>query len=280
MVKVSDAIYASFDILKNHVPSARLEAEILVSYVLQKDKLRLLVDKNQQVHFEELDKIKNLSLYRASGVPMAYITGKKEFMSLEFKVNRDVLIPRPETEELVSLIIEQYKGEKVTILDLCTGSGAICCALAYYLGDVICIGADISSAALEVARENAQSLGVSDRCNFICYDVLSPTGFDQKFDIVVSNPPYIESHVIPTLENTVKNNEPIIALDGGADGLTFYKKIINDISIYLNPGGMLFFEIGYNQGDDLKKLLNSSFKDIKIIKDLSGNDRIASARYI
>lgn len=280
MVKVSDAIGASFDILKNKVPSARFEAELVVSHVLKKDKLKLLIDKNKQISTEHFDKIMDMSQQRACGVPMAYITGKKEFMSLEFKVNSSVLIPRPETEELVSLIMELYKGKKVRILDLCTGSGAICCALAHYLSDVICTGADISADALKIAEENSHSLGVSDRCDFICYDVLNPTGFDNKFDIVVSNPPYIESHVIPSLEDTVKNNEPIIALDGGADGLSFYRKIINDINMYLKTGGMLFFEIGYNQGDDLKKLMAGKFNDIKIIKDFSGNDRIASGRLI
>ena len=184
MVKVSDAIDASFDILKNKVPSARFEAELVVSHVLQKDKLRLLIDKNQQVSTAHFDKIRSMSHQRACGVPLAYITGKKEFMSLEFRVSSSVLIPRPETEELVSLIIELYKGKKVRILDLCTGSGAICCALAHYLGDAICTGADISTDALEVARENAQSLGVSDRCEFISYDVLNPTGFEQKFDVL------------------------------------------------------------------------------------------------
>ena len=280
MVKVSDAIDASYDILKNKVPSARFEAELVVSHVLQKDRLRLLIDKNQQVSPDDFDKIKSMSCKRACGVPLAYITGKKEFMSLEFKVNSSVLIPRPETEELVSLIIGLYKGKRVRILDLCTGSGAICCALAHYLGDAICTGADISADALTVARENAQSLGVSDRCEFVCYDVLNPAGFEHQFDIVVSNPPYIESHVIPSLEDTVKNNEPIIALDGGADGLSFYRKITNDIDMYLKTGGMLFFEIGYNQGEDLKNLMTARFNDIKIIKDLSGNDRIASGRLI
>ncbi len=278
MVKVSHAINASSDILKGSVSSPRFEAELLVSYVLEKDKLGLLMCRDEMINKKDYEKIITLSYKRAESIPLAYITGKKEFMSLDFEVNENVLIPRPETEELVSLVIEMYQGKKAKILDLCTGSGAICCSLAYYLKDAACVGADISIGALDVAQKNAKSLGVDARAKFICHDVLNPDNIEGDFDVVVSNPPYIESDLIQNLENDVKNNEPILALDGGSDGLKFYREIIKNIDLYLKNGGMLLFEIGYNQGEALKNLLKDRFEDIKVIKDLSGHDRIVTAR--
>lgn len=280
MVKISDAVMCSSDILKDTVPSPRSEAEMLASYVFGKSRLELVIHKDDAVSKEEFDKLKELSLDRCSGKPMAYITGIKEFMSIDFDVNENVLIPRPETEELVQLIIDLYKNKTVKLLDLCTGSGAICCSVAYYLEKAKCHGVDISTHAIETARRNAEKLGVSPRVSFVVADVLNPVQIDEKFDVVVSNPPYIESHIIDTLHPTVKDFEPHLALDGGEDGLAFYKKIIENIDLYLNIGGLLLFEIGYNQGDALKCMLQPRFTDIKIIKDLSGNDRIAYARLI
>ena len=274
MVKISEAINLSQSILKDSIPSPRLDAEIIVCHVLKKDRLFLTINRDFEISKFELDTIKALSHLRASHKPMAYITGIKEFMSLEFTVNENVLIPRPETEELVSLIIEENKGKNLKILDLCTGSGAICVSLAHYIKDSYCVGVDISSRALEIAKINAEKIGVAKRCEFKLMDVLKPASLNEKFDIVVSNPPYIESETVESLDTTVKSFEPRLALDGGDDGLTFYRQITKNISLYLKKGGMLYYEIGYNQGKAVKKLMENEFTNTQIIKDLSGHDRI------
>ena len=163
-----------------------------------------------------------------------------------------------------------FKGSSPNILDLCTGSGAICISLAHYLKNAKCTGVDISIPALETAGRNAKKLKVDNRCTFKHMDVLNPQNPGGCYDIVVSNPPYIETAVIETLDSTVKNYEPLLALDGGCDGLIFYRKIVDNICAYLKNGGMLFFEIGYNQGEAIKKIMSEKLKDVKIIKDISG----------
>ena len=278
MVKIHDALNASCSILKKAVPFARHEAEIIVSHVLGTDKLQLIVKRDSDITKEDYDKIIEFSNRRKNGEPMAYVTGIKEFMSLEFSVNENVLIPRPETEELVSLIIEESENDGADILDLCTGSGAICCSLAYYLKTSRCTGVDVSPKALEVAAFNSSKLGTSKNTGFICADVLQEKDFGGRFDIVVSNPPYIESAVIPSLDTGVKDFEPLIALDGGCDGLEFYRKITENAPCYLKNGGMLYFEIGYNQGEAVKKLMENSFACIRVIKDIGGNDRIVCGK--
>lgn len=280
MVRISDAIAVSQEILKSSIPDCRGEAQKLLSYVIKKDKLYLATHKDEEISLEDIEKLKKISTQRAKGKPFAYITGIKEFMSLEFEVDENVLVPRPETEELVDIIIEMFKGGAPNILDLCTGSGAICLSLAHYINNASCTGIDISFKALEIAKKNSEKLNLNNRCIFKQMDVLNPQNLGGSFDIVVSNPPYIESTVIDSLDNTVKNYEPLLALDGGSDGLVFYRKIVNDISYYLRNGGMLFFEIGYNQGEAVKDIMLQKLKDVRIIKDISGHDRIAVGKYL
>lgn len=280
MVKISDAIAVSQEILKESISDCRSEAQKLLSYVLKKDKLYLATHKHEEISLEYIDELKKISSDRAKGKPFAYITGTKEFMSLEFEVNENVLVPRPETEELVDVVIEMFKNGAPKILDLCTGSGAICLSLAHYLNNSICTGVDISFEALETAKKNAKRLELENRCSFKQMDVLNPKDFNGNFDVVVSNPPYIESSVIKTLDSTVKNYEPLVALDGGCDGLMFYRKIVDDISFYLKNGGMLFFEIGYNQGEAVKEIMSQKLSEVRIIKDISGHDRIALGKYL
>ena len=276
MVKLCEAVNKSFYILKDSVPNPRYEAELLAAYTLKKDRIYLNIHKNDFIDCESLKQLLELSTIRSQGKPFAYITGKKEFMSLEFTVNENVLIPRPETEELVSNIIDMCKNKEVSILDLCTGSGAIAISCAYYIPKSNCTGIDISEKALEVASYNAKSLGVDKKVKFIKSDILnSVLNFDEKFDILVSNPPYIESSEILRLDKTVSQFEPTLALDGGTDGLDFYRKIIKDSHLYLRKGGIIIFEIGYNQGEAVNKLMQEKFSNIEILKDFSGNDRIA-----
>lgn len=204
---------------------------------------------------------------RISGIPFAYITGHKEFMKLDFKVNENVLIPRPETELLVNEVLIRKPN---TLLDMCTGSGCIAISAAYYGKMERVMAADISEKALNVARENATKNNV--KVEFIKSDLFE--NITEKYDIIVSNPPYIKTDVIETLEIDVKK-EPYIALDGGVDGLDFYRRIISEANKYLNANGYLMLEIGYDQGEEVKELLNKNgYNDVEVIKDLSGNDRI------
>lgn len=217
---------------------------------------------------------------RVSKEPYAYIVGYKEFMKLKFKVNKNVLIPREDTEVLVQEIIEcvktnfnnkfQNKDSKVKILDMCTGSGCIAISLAKYIENADITAVDISNDALQIAKENAIINNV--KVNFINSNLFDK--INEKFDIIVSNPPYIRKEVIESLQDEVKK-EPILALDGGESGLEFYNKIATDALNYLNENGILAFEIGYDQGDEVAKILkDNDFKDIKIKKDISGNNRV------
>ena len=274
MVKLSDVISASFEILKESVSKPRMEAELLAAHVLKKDRIYITVHKNDFLTLENAEEIYRISRLRADGMPFAYITGKKEFMSLEFCVNSDVLIPRPETEELVGLVIDLCKNRDVKILDLCTGSGAITISCAYYLPQSVCHGVDISDGAVQIAKLNASNLGLENRVSFWKHDVLCPQWNRGLYDVVISNPPYIETKTVTELDKTVRSFEPHLALDGGDDGLTFYKKIAETAGMYLKKGGIILFEIGYNQGMAVAEIMKDKFKDIKVIKDYSGNDRI------
>ena len=226
-----------------------------------------------------------------------YITGTQEFMGLEFDVNESVLIPRQDTETMVEDVISVIKdgalrGESLErtgrrewdILDLCTGSGAIGISLAKLLTgvkvNVTC--SDVSKAALEVARKNAGKLGVSKNIKFAEGDMFAP--FDgrfkkKKFDLIASNPPYIESDVIPTLQTEVRDHEPMSALDGGEDGLDFYRVIAREAGEFLKKRGILFLEIGCDQGNAVRELLTEAegYSDVRCLKDLAGRDRIIYA---
>jgi release factor glutamine methyltransferase len=205
--------------------------------------------------------------------PMQYILGHCEFMGLDFEVNENTLIPRPDTEVLVESAIEAIKKHNCkTVLDMCTGSGAIAVSIAKYTGAKV-TATDISEKALDVARRNAEKNNVN--VNFIKSDLFQ--NISGKFDIILSNPPYIESAVVDTLDSGVKDYEPRLALDGGDDGLDFYKKIVESAPRFLtNCCGALMFEIGYNQADALKNILcEHQFDKILIKKDLAGLNRVA-----
>ena len=205
-------------------------------------------------------------------VPIQYITNKQEFMQLNFFVNENVLIPRSDTEILVEEIIENYKNKEVKILDLCTGSGCIAISLKKYIENSKVYAIDISEEALNIAKQNAMNNETD--ITFIKSDMFSNIK-EEKFDIIVSNPPYIKTEVIKKLDKEVKK-EPLIALDGGNDGLYFYKKIIEEGYKFLNEEGKIFFEIGYDQKEDIINLINNNnkYELIKTKKDLENNDRI------
>ena len=253
----------------NGVDEPNVKARLLMQYILKKPREYILVyDKEELTLRQEVNYFKGIKKL-IEGVPLQHITKSQEFMKLNFYVDQDVLIPRPDTEILVEEVLKISKlyNKKINILDLCTGSGAIAVSLAKYIKDVNIIATDISKNAIEIAEKNAINNNVEDKIKFVVSDMFK--NIENKFDIIVSNPPYIETKEIEKLSKEVKN-EPIIALDGGNDGIKYYKIIADNYNKFLNIGGYLLLEIGYNQGESVSKL----FKNSEIKKDLSGNDRV------
>jgi len=261
-----------------------LKARILLAFVLDKSKEYLVINENEnlsndeQVVFEE-------AIYRLiQGEPLQHITGMQEFMKLKFIVNKDVLIPRPDTEILVEEVVDILNNiENPSVLDLCTGSGAIAISIAKYVKNAYVLGTDISQKAVDIAIQNATKIMKDDnltapsRIQFFQSDLFN--NIEGKFDLIVSNPPYIEREEIKSLDEEVQK-EPVMALDGGEDGLEFYKRIILEAYRYIKPEGYLCLEIGYNQKDKVIKLIEDSGKYYKIYlkKDLAGNDRVVICR--
>lgn len=228
---------------------------------------------------QEIDQIEKFKSYiklrSEKHIPMQYLLGVQDFMGLTFKVNQDVLIPRQDTEVLVEEVLEKAKNKK-TILDMCTGSGCIVISLAHYGNFEKCVGADLSKEALKIAKENGKSL--APMVEFINSDLFAMV--EGKYDVIVSNPPYIKTNECQNLMNEVKDFEPMLALDGHEDGLYFYRRIIKDAKKYLNPGGMLFFEIGYDQGKSVPALMQKEgFSQIVLKQDLAGLDRVVYGTY-
>lgn len=208
-----------------------------------------------------------------SGIPAAYIIGEWEFFGIPFKVNENCLIPRCDTERVVEKAISLCK-ENAKIADLCTGSGCIAISILKNRPDVFATAVDISEKALDLAKENAERNGVSDRIEFLHCDVLSDVPKDRFFDLIVSNPPYISKKDMEVLDEYVKK-EPALALFGGDDGMDFYKAIIEKYAPALLPDGKFVFEIGYDQGEKIRILAKKNDFSCKVLKDYSGNDRVA-----
>lgn len=247
-------------------------SKMLLKHLLNVNHSYLLINNEEEVELLVQEKFfEGIELLK-SGTPLQYITNNQEFMKLDFYVDSNVLIPQPDTEILVEEVINSCKERKVSVLDLCTGSGAIGVSIAKYTDSIVTMS-DISKNALEIAKRNAVSNSVVDKCNFVLSDMFK--NIEGKFDVIVSNPPYIKTKVINTLEAEVQN-EPNIALDGGEDGLDFYRVIAKNAYKYLNKDGILALEIGYDQKEELIRLLEETEKytDIYSKKDLGGNDRI------
>lgn len=254
-----------------------LDAELLLMHVTGFTRTELYT-KNSYVPSEGEEKeYKKLLSLRAEGMPVKYILGKTEFMGLPFYVNKDVLIPRPDTEILVETVLSYKKIEK--ILDMGCGSGCIAISLVK-MGIEHAVAVDISPKALEIAEENARLNGVSEKIEFIESNLFEkiPEDIFNELDAIISNPPYIPEGEIEALQKEVRF-EPAGALSGGACGLWFYREISKTAGKKLIPGKMIFFEIGYNQGKDVEAILKENgFYDIKILKDLSGLDRVIMGR--
>jgi len=256
------------------IKEAESDVRLLFDYLGGKDRNYLLIHGLDEISADELSKIQAAVDVRKNRIPLQHITGVQDFMGLTFKVNEHVLIPRFDTECLVEEVMtECCDGAKV--LDLCTGSGCILLSLMKYKNDIEGYGIDISEEALDVARDNAKSLSLNPV--FVKSNMFND--FSEKgFDFIISNPPYIKRSDILDLMPEVKEHDPMEALDGGNDGLDFYRIIATESRDYLKIGGRLFLEIGYDQGQEVSQLLKENgFKNIKVIKDYAGNDRVVSA---
>lgn len=253
---------------------AQLDARLLLEHVCGTSLQTLILDGERPVTDNEAELYRRLLKRRCSREPLAYILGKWDFMGLEFGVSSDVLIPEQDTENLVEEVMREVcDGDR--ILDLCTGSGCILLSLLNYSNGSIGVGTDLSEGAIAVAKENALKLGLSERCDWKAGDLFEAVDPGEKFDIIVSNPPYIRSETIGELAPEVRIHEPRIALDGGDDGLYFYKRIIPEAADYLRTGGMLFLEIGYDQAEQVGALMkDAGYYEVRTIKDYGGNDRI------
>ena len=256
------------------VPEAELDARLLLEEVCGTDRNDLLVHGDKEVPPEQCDRYVEYIQRRQKREPLQQITGYQEFMGLRFKVTPDVLIPRQDTETLVEEVM-RYLHDGMHILDMCTGSGCILLSLLKYSNDCEGTGCDISEPALKVAEENAKELSLN--ASFVQSNLFE--NISGKYEFIVSNPPYIPTGVIPTLMEEVRDHEPVSALDGREDGLYFYREIVEKAGEYLYPGGMLFFEIGYDQGQEVQRLmLKAGFSDVTVIKDLAGNDRVVKGQ--
>ena len=266
---------------KAGVGEFELDARLLLEHICHTNRNTLLVHGDREVTGEEEKAYREAIAIRGSRIPLQHITGVQEFMGLEFKVNKHVLCPRQDTECLVEEVM-RYLHDGNRILDMCTGSGCILLSLLHYSNHCSGIGVDISEDALKVASENVNTIAAMDRPNpwdaetvkMIHSDLFSNVP-EEKFDIIVSNPPYIASSVIPTLMEEVRDHEPMSALDGMEDGLFFYRKIVAESRNYLTKEGMLFFEIGHDQGRAVSDMMKEAgFEDVTVVKDFAGLDRV------
>lgn len=260
------------------VENPRLDAEVLLCAVLRKSRIQLYTNFDEPLQENELKQYRTYVARRAAREPVAYILGKKGFMDYEFKVTRDTLIPRPETELLVENLIRlnREKGPR-RILDIGCGSGAIIDSLLAGLPEATGMAVDINPGAVAVTRENAETIGVADRLEVRVSDLYARVPGDPKFQVVVSNPPYIPEGDLPGLQQEVQK-EPRAALDGGKDGLDFYRRILQDIWQVLDPRGMVAFEIGIHEGEPVAELCRKAgFDCVKVCRDYGDVERMVFA---
>ena len=267
-------------ILKNeNIDGPKNKARAILEFTLKKPREYLIIYDSKEVTPKERDEyVKNLKRL-IQGEPLQYITGIQEFMKLKFLVTKDVLIPQPDTEILVEEILNILSNvENPTVLDLCTGSGAIAISIAKYIPNVKVVATDISKKALEIAKQNAKLNGVTNNIEFLESNLFNKIN-GKKFDVIVSNPPYIPTSDIKSLPKDVQG-EPKLALDGGKDGLDFYRRIAKEGYKFLNRQGYLALEIGYNQKELVKKIIDDEKRYVETYskKDLCQNDRVIVTR--
>ena len=277
------------------IPDADIDSKILYCHLMKVDNARIILEYQRILPDNLCEEYFKLLDRRSGGEPVQYITGSQEFMGLDFKVTPDVLIPRQDTETMVEDAIDIIKKNKMRrrelpikakkeydVLDLCCGSGAIGISIAALCDNAKVTCSDVSGEALEVAKENSRNLLKGKKIEFQQGDLLKPfikRFRNRRFDMIISNPPYIKTDVIPTLQKEVRCHEPMMALDGGAGGLDFYREIVRTAADCLKKEGILMFETGHDQREDVISLLEETgrFRDIAGYKDLAGRDRIVTA---
>lgn len=286
-MNINECMQHAAKILKDSdIETPALEAGVMLSHVLKCGRAYLFAHGERELSRAEQDLLDRMTEQRAAGIPLQYILGETEFMSLTFKVSPAVLIPRQDTELLVEKCIGLVNGINffvkkelpVRVLDMCTGSGCIAVSIAHYCPESVVVACDVSRDALDIAKANSELNGTRNRVEFRHGDLFSSLDSEQRFEIITSNPPYIESAVIAGLQREVRDHEPMLALDGGADGLEFYRKIIRQAPDYLKEHGWVVLEIGYNQGSAVAKLMEDRFCKIEIVRDLANNDRVVAGQ--
>ncbi len=280
-VTVLEVIQRSTEFLtRKGVDSPRLQVELLLAHVLKMARMKLYLNFDRVLKEPELESLRGLVMRRAEREPLQHIVGSTSFCGFEFQVNRNVLIPRPETELLAERAWKFLEGrESATVLDFGTGSGCLAITIALKSPASIVHAVDVSEAALAVARENSLRLGAGERVVFHSGDGFSAVPGDLTFDVLVSNPPYIASAEIPTLEPEVRDFDPMLALDGGADGLDFYRRLATNGRARVKASGKLMIELGAGQHDYVSRLFTNEGWTVEAVeKDYAGIERILIAR--
>lgn len=273
---IADSLREATEVLQTAgVPEARRESGSLLSFVIGKDRTFLISHADDRLEGIEFDRFREAVARRAEGEPLQYITGVQDFYGREFRVTPDVLIPRPETELLVEAALEVVEGISAPLIcDIGTGSGCIAVTLLCERTDAQVVAVDISEAALAVATQNAHRHKVSERITLRisnCFHGLEPT----SFDLVVSNPPYVSSNVLSGLQREVRDHEPLVALSPGEDGLSVIRRLVTESPIFLTPNGHLIMEIGFDQGEKVRNLIDEDvWRLVKIRPDLQQIPRI------
>lgn len=248
----------------------KTDARLLLEHVCGTSYNDLFIGGDMEIEKSKEEKYRDVLKERATHTPLQHITGVQNFMGLDFKVSPDVLVPRPDTEILVEEVLKDLH-DGMRVLDMCTGSGCILLSLLNYSNDCEGVGADISPRALEIAKENAERLGI--KASFIESDLFEKV--EGKFDILVSNPPYIRTCEIEELMPEVKEHDPFIALNGHENGIYFYERILEKAPLYINRGALVAFEIGADQGKSVSELMiDKGYSSVEVIKDYGGNDRV------
>ncbi len=272
---------------EHRIENPRLNAELLLARVLDLNREGLYVRLHDPLREKEKEAIEGLVRRRLSGEPLQYILGHQEFWSVDLRVDPRVLIPRPDTEILIeqarSILSRIDSGRPSTVLEIGTGSGAIAIALAREAGRILLVATDISVEAIRLAKSNARGAGVPEKVLFVAGDLFRPfrpSESGEPFDLIISNPPYIVRSEIERLDREVKDFEPVLALDGGEDGLGFHRKIVSEGPGYLRRGGWLLLEVGQGQADAVCEIVetNRNFDSVERVKDLSGIERVVKAR--
>jgi release factor glutamine methyltransferase len=281
MVKTYQALlHEGAEALLNYSDTPRLDCEVFLAHIVKKERVWLAVHLKEETDKNTEDAYSALIERRKMGEPVAYIIGSREFMGLNFSVREGVLIPRPDTETLVEAVMEMPLPKGVRIIDLCTGSGAIAISLAHYIKGSEVLAVDFSDICVKTARKNAETNGVAERTQVIKADIMTDFFDGDKFDVLVSNPPYIKTDVLDSLMTDVRDFEPTSALDGGDDGLIFYRRIAQLLPALLKKGGFLALEVGHDQAEDVAKILiGAGCTEIDFRTDLAGIRRVFVGRY-